>query len=368
MTKNLAKNKVIKQLGFTLIEVMIGLVIGLIAAIVIAQVFSSFEAKKRTTTGVADAQTNGSIALFNIQREVQSAGYGLPILDGDPNAVPGKNNSALLCAGLVKVDGDDNSATPDVDIFPINISTDARGSDIITVGYGSSEFGGLTTTLTQVVGKDLTVGSNISCDPGSIVLYVNGTTCSVGRMDKTGNKKYDKKKLRDDKTNISFTQNADPSIVTASTAKISCIGEFYEQIIFGVNAKNELTRSDRNGDVPIIADVVNLQAQYGISGTPFSNVVTAWVDAVTPANRNQVRAIRVAVIARSGKREKEVVSQTCSSLTAANPTGLCAWEGTISSAPNIDLATANPDWNHYRYRVYETIIPIRNLIFAGRVI
>jgi type IV pilus assembly protein PilW len=368
MTKNLAKNKATKQLGFTLIEVMIGLVIGLIAALVITQVFSTFEGKKRTTTGVADAQTNGSIALFNIQRAVQSAGYGLPILDGDPTAVPPKNNSALLCAGLVKVDGDNSGATPDVDIFPINITTNAQGSDVITVGYGTSEFGGLTTTLNAVNNTNLTVGSNISCDPGSIVLYVDGTTCNVARLQKTGNLQVDTQTLRNNPTQLVLTQNAPAGFVSNSTAKLSCIGEFYEQIIFGVNNKNELTRSDRNGEVPIIADVVNVQAQYGITGALNSNIVTSWVDAVTVANRNQVRAIRIAVVARSGKRENKVVSQPCSSLTAANPTGLCSWEGTVSQAPIINLAAANPDWDHYRYRVYETIIPIRNLIFAGRTI
>jgi type IV pilus assembly protein PilW len=34
-----------------------------------------------------------------------------------------------------------------------------------------------------------------------------------------------------------------------------------------------------------------------------------------------------------------------------------------SPAPAIDL-TANADWQRYRYRVYETIIPLRNMIWS----
>ena len=39
------------QAGFSLVELMVGLVIGLMATLVIMQVFSTFEGQKRTTTG-----------------------------------------------------------------------------------------------------------------------------------------------------------------------------------------------------------------------------------------------------------------------------------------------------------------------------
>ncbi|MEW6562752.1 MAG: PilW family protein [Pseudomonadota bacterium] len=58
------------------------------------------------------------------------------------------------------------------------------------------------------------------------------------------------------------------------------------------------------------ANIVNVQAQYGISATASSNVVTQWVDATggtwaapTVNNRNRIKAVRVAVVARSDKPE-----------------------------------------------------------------
>ena len=58
-------------------------------------------------------------------------------------------------------------------------------------------------------------------------------------------------------------------------------------------------------------------------------------------------------------------SSLCSSTTTANPTGLCSWEGTAGSpAPTIDLSPADTNWGRYRYRVFDTIIPLRNVIWA----
>jgi len=63
-----------RQSGFSLVELMVGLAIGLLATIIIIQVMSVFDAQRRTTTGSADAQTNGGIALYSIARELKMAG------------------------------------------------------------------------------------------------------------------------------------------------------------------------------------------------------------------------------------------------------------------------------------------------------
>ena len=63
--------------------------------------------------------------------------------------------------------------------------------------------------------------------------------------------------------------------------------------------------------------------------------------------------------------EPDVVTTACSSTTAAAPTGLCAWAGSVASpAPAIDLSPGDPNWARYRYRVFETIMPLRNVIWA----
>ena len=65
------------QSGFSLVEIMVGLLIGMLGIIVMMQVFGLFESQKRTTTGGDDAISSGSIALYGIQRMVQQSGWGI---------------------------------------------------------------------------------------------------------------------------------------------------------------------------------------------------------------------------------------------------------------------------------------------------
>ena len=65
-----------RHAGFSMVEMMIGLVIGMIAVIVMMQVFSVSEGYKRTTTGGDDAQNNGAIALYALQRDIRQSGLG----------------------------------------------------------------------------------------------------------------------------------------------------------------------------------------------------------------------------------------------------------------------------------------------------
>ena len=122
--------------------------------------------------------------------------------------------------------------------------------------------------------------------------------------------------------------------------------------------------------MPIASEIVNLQAQYGVSLAAADNQVANWVDATgawaapSVADRKRIKAIRIAVFARSNLLERDPVpaSAACSSLTDPAPTGVCAWAGSNADpAPSVDLSN-NADSTRYRYRVFETIIPLRNII------
>jgi type IV pilus assembly protein PilW len=353
-----------RQAGFTLIEIMIGLVIGLLVALVITQVLSMFEGQKRATTGTADAQTNGSIALYNIGRELKLAGY--PLM---PSGAAGVADSPLECTTVTY------GATGITSISPISITDGAvagvsPASDTITITYGNSQSGGVASTIGAIVGTAVTVGSNFGCAVNDIVLVQNGATCALSRA-------------------TAITGTAAPMSVTLDNTtsavvggNLSCLGT-WNRVTYAVNAGNLERTSIRtvNGvvtaavTVPVVAGVVNLQAQYGIAATANSNTVTQWVDAasggtwdpttMTVANRNRIKSIRVAVIARNTKIEPFAVSTTCSSTTLASPTGICAWQGSVASpAPTVNLSTGNPNWDRYHYRVFETIIPTRNVIWS----
>lgn len=356
------------QTGFTMVEIMVGLAIGMLATVVIMQVFSVFEAQKRTTTGTADAQTNGSIALYNISREMQFAGFPLMPID---------DLSPLECTTLT-VNGALDLTVPNR-LSPVAIADGgaaAGASDSITLRYGDSLMGGVSTQITgdpaastlPAPAIDVPVGSNLGCRAGDIALSINGTTCAMSSVTNATSA-----------TPTTITL-ADNTAVTAGAAvagaNIACLGTWNE-IVYAVNNGNL-----QRGGQDAVAGIVNLQAQYGISAAANSNQIIQWVDASgatwaapTVANRNRIKSIRIAVVARNAKMEPTVVTTACSSTTLANPTGLCAWDATsalpaplvapfvASPAPAINL-TNDPNWARYRYRVFETIIPLRNMVWS----
>lgn len=349
------------QAGFSLIEIMIGLVIGLIATLVISQVMSVFEGQKRSTTGTADAQTNGQIALYNIQREMQIAGY--PLM---PTGKPNVADTPLECTSITV---DHSAAAPDplagvAGVDPITITNGvgvagtSSASDTITIRYGNTAMGGVPTQIGGIAGNVLTLSSNFGCSVGNIAFITNGAACSMTTVTA---------KTAAGVTPQTITlKSATGAVVNAN---IACLGD-WNQITYAVSNAN----LQRNG-VDNVASVVNLQAQYGIAATANSNAITQWVDAtgafapaslgLAPATRNRIKAVRVAVITRNSKIEPAAVTTLCSARNSAPTTGLCAWAGdATSNAPEVKLSDGDANWARYRYRVYETIIPLRNMIWS----
>src|ERR1035437_1308770 len=77
MKKNPDNMRIKANAGFSLVDVMVGMVIALLGIIIIFQVFSVSEGIKRTTTSGGDALQNGASALFALERSLKEAGYGI---------------------------------------------------------------------------------------------------------------------------------------------------------------------------------------------------------------------------------------------------------------------------------------------------
>jgi type IV pilus assembly protein PilW len=354
------------QTGFSLVELMVGMAIGLLATIIVIQVMSVFDAQRRTTTGSADAQTNGGIALFSIARELKMGGYPLlPLTD-----------SALECTTTSF-----NGVAPGaITLTPVSITNGVaaagvNASDRITIRYGNSQMGGVATQSTgSVTGTTVTVGNSLGCKRDDITVISSAAACNLSTVATDWDLSP---------TSIKMVNAAGGNIAGANVA---CLGAWTE-VTYAVNqATGNLERTVTvNGagtsTTPSVVGIVNLQAQYGISATANSNQVTEWVDASgatwaapTVANRNRIKAVRIAVVARNERREGQDVTTACSSLTDPAPTGLCAWPGTVTfdgttwAAPSVDLSPGDASWAQYRYRVYETIIPLRNVIWSKDVL
>jgi type IV pilus assembly protein PilW len=123
-----------------------------------------------------------------------------------------------------------------------------------------------------------------------------------------------------------------------------------------------------NGDPISIADnVVNLQAVYGVAATPTDPKVAEWVAPTAPwdlANLTngsaasadliaRIRAVRITVVARNAQWEKDPVSPATVVLFADLP---------AAARVTVNLTT---DERHYRYKQFDAVIPLRNMLIAS---
>lgn len=329
-----------RQSGFSLIEIMVGMVIGMLGIIVMMQVFSTSEERKRTTTAGGDAQNTAAIALDLLQRDISRSGHGFSNINLLNCAIQLPNGASLPLAPV--------TINPAAAVIPAG---DAN-TDTLLIAYGAADdhpdgysiFSQSGTAYT-IVGTgmikqgDRTLASPLPCGAATLVL---GAVQSVNASVITLNTSAAGGAL--------YNLGANPRFLAYAVRNGNLSICDYMANNCGSNAAADL--ANQTIWRPIANDVVSLRTQY---------VHAASFDQTVPANCNAwstTRAIRFALVTRSAQFEKDAV-------TAAAPT----WIGSTAAAGNtvlaIDLATntlANPaEWTHYRYRVFETMAPIRNV-------
>jgi type IV pilus assembly protein PilW len=370
--------------GFSLIEIMVGMTVGLLSMLVITQMTTIFENQKRTTTAGSDAQENGLMALVSLEQAIRPAGSGFT------------NSAAFTCAPAYTYSYVSTSASPPLSpFFPVQIiDGGVTGSDSITIQTASNFLGNIPATITTAMpssSSELNVSRTTGFTTNDLILVSDGSgRCTLMQITAVQPAAL---KLQH---NPGGTPSYNPSPVPASwpaylaSSTILDMGQMTTST-FSINTANNLQVQDSQLAASAVAattkelvtDIVSLQAQYGVAlpagAKPPSQAVTNWVDATGPwatpsaTDIKTIKAIRLVIVARSGKKETKDVTQTCINTTGTVNNGPCAWTESSATDPNpapkIDLSflpngTANPDWQKYRYKVYQTIIPLRNVIWA----
>lgn len=371
--KWLAKQTRSGQTGITLIELMVGMAVALIATLVITQMYAAFEGQKRTSVAGSDAQENGLAALLMLERDARMAGYGLaanPLMScntiysgyDDPNLgiiqpAPGLSHGALM---------------------PVRITEGGAGPDGIDLVSSSSVRPGVPTQIRQAMpspAADLKVTNTTGYRVGDVIIVSDGNNCSVMQITQIqapgggsglfgfvhNNGQGAPYNMPGNITNgwpaygvgahvfqlgqlISRRYTIQPSSNTQAL--------FVEERIPPANA------------LPIVADIVDLQAQYGIAAAG-SQQVTCWTDATgngcggsdwanpSAAEVQRIRAVRLAVLARSPIAERPSVAGGACDTTTIAPT----WSGGNFNLP--------ANWQCHRFRVFETVVPLRNVIWGN---
>lgn len=370
------------QRGFGLVELMVGMVIGLVVTAVIYQVVSTFEGVKRSTTSAAGAQVDAAFSLAAIERDVRAAGWGMPSAD-------------IIRCTAYQTYHDDGTAFGPVPGFPqtpvriVDGGNAPGASDSITVLWASSVRANVANLLLQNVQANPpatptaelqpTSGVAVSGIGGFAWLTDDSGVCMLVRV--TGSVPNPLVPATVLLTHAPGTGTPAMPNYNATGAYMSGQGwvtnfnlnpRLYDlgtltqrtyRVVGGTLESQDFFSS--SAVTELATDVVALKAQYGVSDAGQQNV-SAWVSATNGASGNwatptlldfkRIKAIRLAVVVRSPLRERPGAGGVCAVTTAAPVT----WPG----GPVIDLSN-DPDWQCYRYRVFETIVPLRNVLWAN---
>ena len=380
--------------GFSLVEVMVAMVIGLLGIVVMMQTFSVFEGQKRTTTGGDDAISSGAIALYGVTREIQQSGWGITV----PQLI-GCNVSGLLVAGA----GPSLPMVP-IRINPAGIPAGDPNTDVLLVvsGKGNGAVEGDNIDA-QVIANAYAVHT-----PSAFAITERVVAVPLTRPSPC------------DLASTAVTGVVGPNVfVTVSVAGMTAgrlynLGASPKAWVYAVRRGN-LTLCDYMANdcatdvdgltdaelaalwVPLASNVVSLRAEYGrdTNADGMDPVAHNWVwdqTVATPttdppvstnATRNteacgllRISAVRLAMVARSAQPEKASGDQRDVHVTLVAP----EWSGsnlvarganaTEAARVAISLPDVEPDWptwQDFRYKVFETIVPLRNVTSMGVV-
>ncbi len=362
-----------RQRGFTLVELLVGVVVGLIASGAIIQTFSTFEAQKRSTIAGSEAQENGLVALGVMEQDIHNAGAGF----ADPAIFDCAASSTYSYSILV------GGAIPNFTLAPLVITSGATSTTPDSIQINTGDFiGALPAYLTSAMlnaGAILNVSRTDGFTAGDVIIVTQGGNCSVmqvsavvsmnAQLEHAAPLGIYNAPLLASQTWPGYATGAkviNPKALVSTTYQISSNNL---QMTTATTAATPTAQS-----FSLVRNLVFMKAQYGVAPAGSQSVDT-WVNAsgtwsasslaASPTNRKRIKAVRLVVVARSDKREATNVTNTCTNVSLQVNNGPCAWPDTAANpAPQIDLS-ANPDWQHYRYKVYQTIVPLRNVIWGN---
>jgi len=362
-----------RQNGLSLVEIMVAVAIGMVGILIITQAYISGDNFNRATLGEGGAQTNGLIALYSVERDVRSSGYGI------------SDSTALGCGevswhynGNYSKNINAGSPLARIRLAPVYITTNGTAPVDLTIMYGSDSERMVPTTVktftaaTSLVELDSKNGFAVN----DLILLAKSGGCTLAQV--TAVEADPSKKLQ-----------LNPGVPYNPTAWGSFPATYaVGDLVFNLGAAPVVRTFSISGGKLIMTDalqaaagaaavqlmdgIVDLRAQYGkdngadngtVSGTTFlpnDGQVDQFSD-TAPANAAewaQVISVRIGLLARIGTYEKPDPATGFCMTTTAQPT----WSGGSFTAINVGSTSED---RCYRYRVFETIVPLRNMIWRG---
>lgn len=371
--------------GFTLVELMVGMVLSLLGVVVIYTVLTNTQSYRRSAAGVSSAQQNGAIALYYLERDIRQAGYGI-----QATARNRTQPAATLATQLAALYGCNVSAQKGATAFnftmaPFVITNGANANtpDSMAILYGNSplQSGGTPLAANQSVtgAGDVWVQSiqGFAVNDKFIIASTAANNCEMSQISAICNVKISSPDATCSGSTFSFSQTAGDYAkslahsygpgVAAGTPSTTAVYNLGQQPVLATyvvantgTGQFTLTRTDQfeaGGPVArtIGDDIVNMKIQVGYNDGTFRSTAVG-------ANWSNVTSLRIALVARSNLLEKDVVKQAVDQGTLHLLPASLLGATVVTPAVDMDL-TASADLQRYRYKVYVTVVPLRNLLW-----
>ena len=388
-----------RRSGFSLVELMVAVVIGLLALLFATRLVINGESNKDAAVGGSDSMQNGMLAMFQLSGDASSAGWGLndPLVAGCNTTFSDGNGYQLLTAQrdttsitpLASVVIQSNGAEPDVISFNSGNDNAAIGSIPLYGPYAGEGY--VSSSQTKPYGYndgDVLVLGTIAGDRPCTLVQIAGPNPANGNQLLIGGTGYRYN------PQASMAQSYDPKVTYMYNLGRGDLLHFHTWSVSNgvlLLRATELSGAEGAG-VSVVDNVVSIKAQYGfdtraIAGydpNPPNNgkdliatsngmQVTQWSASMIDADGDgvvggmgdyqRIAAVRIAVVARSKTAEKPGVSGACTATKDQPQVFTTNVPNTVTAVPmTLDVAVTGDtvDWKCYHYRTFETIVPILN--------
>lgn len=386
------------QRGMTLIELMVGVVLSMVLALAVFTVMAQSEGRKRTTTAGNDINQTGNYTLYLLDKLVRGAGSGLAEAADYAlgcKLLAAKGNSVVLPRTQSLPDpfgGVDTGTANTFRLAPVLIgqgqtkaAVSNKASDVLIVMASTS---GLASVPVKFAGKaegsELKLDNTMSVAAGDLVLLVDEqpleatggpVDCLVQQVGSTAAVGASGKLALGGPFNASAVNGTGAESYREGSARALPLGGAAGGApafqVIGVGEHNtlysyDLLQTTASPLAPIADGVFEMHALYGVD-TDGDLVVDRWVspdegsgyglatlmDGSPTATGllKQIRAVRVGLIMRTSLPEKDVVTHSIPALFAD-------LDGSLQYQRKLET----DDEKRYRYRTFETTIPVRNTL------
>lgn len=382
----LFKFPLLRQQGFSLVELMVGLVIGLLMSLVVYNVLNVNEGRKRTTTSLNDINQAGSYAIYQLDKLVRSAGSGFTSGGDKVGAdytfgcrLDMALSGAQLTPATTAFPAPFDAVNTNIRMAPVIIADGAAGAggDVIITMAGNAGLGESPTSFSLIPAvATLKLVNHAGVRPSDIVLLADRTAtgvvpCLMQQVGSTFAPVAGGSNVPLAGNYYAATVNSRSATDFTVTSQVINLGQAPNLNMFAVGANNTLMKYDlmknrqvsaagANPNPSVYVDgVYQMHALYGVDTSPptasltwvaptgvFSsaNLLTGTLTAATTLKR--IKAIKVGVVMRTDLLERETVNAATLQLF-----GDTAVPVTVNLAPTT-----------FRYRGFEAVIPLRNTL------